>query len=103
MSSAFARKAKVKAVLPEARAKVFWTGRSQAVRLPKAFRLDTEEVKIHRDGLQLVIEPYQERTDKNGWPLGWREIFGAGGAAPFDLGNRKQPPERRDPLTGRPR
>jgi len=31
------------------KAKIFTTGRSQAVRLPAAFRFDTEEVFIRRD------------------------------------------------------
>ena len=37
-------------------AKVFMTGRSQAVRLPKAFRFDTDEVLIERrpDGAVLL-------------------------------------------------
>ncbi len=37
-------------------AKVFMTGRSQAVRLPKAFRFDTDEVQIERrpDGALLL-------------------------------------------------
>ncbi|MFI4957489.1 MAG: antitoxin [Gammaproteobacteria bacterium] len=30
-------------------AKVFTNGRSQAIRLPAAFRFDTKEVYIHRD------------------------------------------------------
>jgi antitoxin VapB len=30
-------------------AKIFMTGRSQAVRLPKEFRFDVEEVNIRRD------------------------------------------------------
>jgi antitoxin VapB len=38
-------------------AKVFWSGRSQAIRLPKAFRLDAAEVRIRRDGRMLVLEP----------------------------------------------
>ena len=38
-------------------AKVFWSGRSQAVRLPKAFRFDTDEVRIRRDGDRIVLEP----------------------------------------------
>ena len=33
-----------------ATAKVFWSGRSQAVRLPKEFRVDGDEVRIHRQG-----------------------------------------------------
>jgi virulence-associated protein VagC len=31
-------------------AKVFWTGRSQAVRLPKEFRFDSETVSVRREG-----------------------------------------------------
>ena len=42
-------------VLPTA--KVFTTGRSQAVRLPKAFRFDTAEVTIERQGDALVLRP----------------------------------------------
>ena len=38
-------------------AKVFWSGRSQAVRLPKAFRFDTDEVRIRRQGNAIVLEP----------------------------------------------
>lgn len=38
-------------------AKVFWTGRSQAVRLPKEFRLSGEEVRIRRHGAAIVLEP----------------------------------------------
>lgn len=38
-------------------AKVFWSGRSQAVRLPKNFRFDTDEVYIRRFGNSIVLEP----------------------------------------------
>jgi len=41
-------------------AKVFWSGRSQAVRLPKEFRLDTQEVRIRRHGDSLILEPVSE-------------------------------------------
>ena len=41
-----------------ATAKLFWTGRSQAVRLPKEFRFEGKEVKISRreDG-SVMLEP----------------------------------------------
>ncbi|HEU0066876.1 MAG TPA: AbrB/MazE/SpoVT family DNA-binding domain-containing protein [Sphingomonas sp.] len=40
------------------RAKIFWTGRSQAVRLPKQFRFLDEEVRIYRrDDGAVVLEP----------------------------------------------
>lgn len=48
-----------------ATAKVFTTGRSQAVRLPKAFRFDTDEVTIERVGDGIVLRP--KRTDDDWW------------------------------------
>ncbi|RPJ85274.1 MAG: antitoxin [Acidobacteria bacterium] len=41
-------------------AKVFWSGRSQAVRLPRAFRVDAAEVRIRRRGRAIVLEPLPE-------------------------------------------
>jgi antitoxin VapB len=38
-------------------AKVFWSGRSQAVRLPKEFRFDSDQVRIRRRGNSLILEP----------------------------------------------
>jgi len=40
-----------------ATAKVFWSGRSQAVRLPKEFRLEADEVRIRRHGQAVILEP----------------------------------------------
>jgi antitoxin VapB len=42
------------------RAKVFWSGRSQAVRLPKDFRFECEEVRIRRHGNGIILEPVQD-------------------------------------------
>jgi antitoxin VapB len=42
------------------RAKIFWSGRSQAVRLPKEFRFDGEEVRIRRHGSAVILEPVAE-------------------------------------------
>jgi antitoxin VapB len=42
------------------RAKVFWSGRSQAVRLPKDFRFQGEEVRIRRHGNAIILEPVSE-------------------------------------------
>jgi antitoxin VapB len=41
-------------------AKIFWTGRSQAVRLPKKFRFEGEEVRIRRHGNAVILEPVAE-------------------------------------------
>ncbi|CAN5761471.1 hypothetical protein BH23GEM3_BH23GEM3_00600 [soil metagenome] len=39
------------------RARVFWSGRSQAVRLPKDYRFDVDEVRIRRRGAAVILEP----------------------------------------------
>jgi len=38
-------------------AKVFWSGRSQAVRLPMEYRFDSDEVRIRRHGSTVILEP----------------------------------------------
>lgn len=38
-------------------AKLFWSGNSQAIRLPKIFRLESSEVRIEKQGNRLIIEP----------------------------------------------
>lgn len=38
-------------------AKVFWSGRSQAVRLPKEYRLEADRVRIRRHGQAIILEP----------------------------------------------
>ena len=39
------------------RTKIFWSGRSQAVRLPKDFRFRGDEVRIRRHGSAVILEP----------------------------------------------
>ena len=54
------------------RAKIFWSGRSQAVRLPKEYRFDGTEVRIRRRGDAVILEPI---------PTDWRwldELVAAG-------------------------
>ena len=51
-----------KAVVPGPRdgrkfARVFMSGRSQAVRLPKEFRFDVDRVIIRREGRHIVLSP----------------------------------------------
>lgn len=45
-------------------AKVFTTGRSQAVRLPKAFRFSTSEVTIERQGDAVILRPKVQTKDE---------------------------------------
>lgn len=49
------------------RAKLFWNGRSQAVRLPKEFRFEGDEVEIRREGQAVILEPIPRRD----WPVGF--------------------------------
>lgn len=39
------------------RAKLFQTGRSQAVRLPKEFRFKGDSVLVRRQGASVILEP----------------------------------------------
>src|SRR5258706_2977279 len=77
-------------------AKVFWSGRSQAVRLPKDFRFDTSEVSIHREGERVVLVPVRAERDAQGWPVAWWRLAGA--APEFDVGERAGRHERGDVL-----
>ena len=76
-----------------ATAKVFMSGRSQAVRLPKEFRFDVNEVMIERtaDGVLLRAKTKAQLV---------REYFAQSSMVPADfLLNREQGvPERDDPL-----
>ena len=54
--------------MPTRRAKLFQTGRSQAVRLPKDFRFEGETVLIRRKGSAVILEP-------DTWPEGYLESF----------------------------
>ena len=45
-------------------AKVFMNGRSQAVRLPKEFRFETNEVYIRKEGKEIVISPKEPTWDE---------------------------------------
>ena len=81
------------------RARVFWTGRSQAVRIPKDFRFSTSEVSIRREGEQVILEPIEIERDAKGWPTAWWRL--AGSDPRFDAGNRPRDHERGDVLSRR--
>ena len=73
-------------------AKIFTTGRSQAVRLPKEFRFDAEDVGIKRIGSAVLLYPKE---------AAWAMMGEALGKADDDfLAERNQPPrpEERKPL-----
>ena len=76
----------------EATAKVFWSGGSQAVRLPKAMRFETSQVIIRRRGKTLVFEPLVTR---DGWSGFWDRLAPL---APPVRRWRTRKAERRKPL-----
>lgn len=78
-------------------ARVFWSGRSQAVRLPKEFRFDVERVSIRREGNCIILEPLSIARDAQGWPLALWELAGA--VPDFDVGDRMPAHERGDVLS----
>jgi len=45
------------------KAKIFWSGRSQAVRLPKRYRFNCGEVRIRRHGNGILLEPVAQDWD----------------------------------------
>lgn len=57
-------------------AKVFMSGRSQAVRLPAEFRFETREVFIEKKGDMVLLKPK---------PEGWAEFFDRTAAVPSDF------------------
>lgn len=79
-------------------AKVFMSGRSQAVRLPAAYRFDVDEVFIRRDEVtgDLVLSAR---------PANWDGLFAVINPALvpdgfLDPSGRQQPSPARDPLAG---
>lgn len=57
---------------PQRRAKLFMNNRSQAVRLPKDFQFNTQEVFIRKVGSDVVLSPR---------PSDWSSYFAEGPAA----------------------
>jgi hypothetical protein len=73
-----------------AQAKLFWTGRSQAVRLPKEFRFEGDSVLIRREGNKVILEP------DLGWPPGYLEWLFSGPGVYIEPPSRKGPARTRD-------
>ncbi len=70
-------------------AKIFMNGRSQAVRLPKDFRFDCDEVYVRKQGDGIIISPKKSS---------WDDFFDQQSAFGGDyLSNREDsPPQNRD-------
>jgi antitoxin VapB len=89
------------AVGAEQRAKLFANGRSQAVRLPKDFRMPGTEVSIRREGSRIILEPLEECSlDAKGWPCDlwkWFDEFDADFPDPEPMSLALQDPETEQP------
>jgi antitoxin VapB len=68
-------------------AKIFQHGRSQAVRLPKEFRLPGTEVRVRRVGRGVLLEPIDDRFGVKAWFNKLDEYLGE----PFMPDGRQQP------------
>lgn len=70
-------------------AKVFMSGRSQAVRLPAEFRFSCHEVLVERQGDALIIRPKE---------TGWDDFFMRKSEVPADFMSDRDdlPPESRE-------
>ncbi|MGE0255098.1 MAG: AbrB/MazE/SpoVT family DNA-binding domain-containing protein [Alphaproteobacteria bacterium] len=71
-------------------AKVFMHGRSQAVRLPKAFRVPGKVVRVRRVGRTVVLEPLDFDIEA------WRAEMSRYRDVPFMEDGREQPPMPED-------
>ena len=72
-------------------AKIFMSGNSQAVRLPKAYRVDADEVELSRDGEKIVLTPKAK-------PYGRRLIEALEELSELIELPADPPPQRRDVL-----
>jgi antitoxin VapB len=71
-------------------AKIFMHGRSQAVRLPKEFRLPGTEVRVRRIGRSVLLEPVER--DRETMQAIFAKIDREGGADFLPEGRPEQPP-----------
>lgn len=70
-------------------AKVFTTGRSQAVRLPKAYRFDTKEVTVERQGNAVILRPKFQTKDE--WWAEMEKILDGFEGMPLDIERDRSP------------
>ena len=76
---------------PVSHAKLFRHGGSQAVRLPKAFRFEGEEVTVRKEGDAVILEPVRRREPRSDaeWDAFWAHLDSLTGG---DFPDREQPP-----------
>jgi len=71
-------------------AKIFTTGRSQAVRLPKAYRFDTAEVFIEKVGNTVILRPKQQES--SAWGTRLQSILRGWDGMPQEVERDRRPP-----------
>ena len=72
-------------------AKIFWSGNSQALRLPKEFQLDVPEVEIFRRGDEIIIRKKSQNLARVFELLtGLSEDFMSGGRNQPSMQRREQ-------------
>ena len=76
-------------------AKIFTTGRSQAVRLPKAYRFSTKEVSIERQGDAVILRP--KFQSKEEWWANMEIILNGFEGMPLEIERDRSP--LRDPVS----
>jgi antitoxin VapB len=69
--------------------KIFMNGRSQAVRLPRQFRFDTDEVTIEKVGDAVLLRPRCE--DGAAWVRRLKEHLGSSGGLDAVERDRRPP------------
>jgi antitoxin VapB len=74
-------------------AKVFMNGRSQAIRLPKEFRVNTSEVYITREDDRIILRPKPERFTSR---EELEDFFESIHCPDFELARDMDPPQVRD-------
>lgn len=72
-------------------AKVFQSGNSQAVRLPREFRFDVEEVEVSREGDAVILRPKLDASRR--W-ASLRAAIDRGFSTDFMAEGRQQPEEQ---------
>ena len=75
-------------------AKVFMSGRSQAVRLPKSYRFDCAEVEITRQGDAVILRPRQAEP----WANVRAALVEFDAAVPFEFDREQPRPQERPEL-----
>ena len=77
-------------------AKIFMHGRSQAVRLPKEFRLPGKEVRVSKVGDKVILEAMSAEKPPFDPKAFWAEIDALGGQDLFLDGPPEDPPSALD-------